>query len=70
MNGIAISFSPTAKACGPRQVGLCCNGPCTAASCAGLPIMCASRVVNTPPGTDPNPKSNLKPKSDLKKPES
>ena len=26
----------TAKACGPRLVGLCCYGPCTAASCAGL----------------------------------
>ena len=26
----------TAKARRPRQVGLCCNGPSTAASCAGL----------------------------------
>ena len=26
----------TAKAHGPRQVGLCCYGLCTAASCAGL----------------------------------
>ena len=26
----------TATACSPRQVVLCCYGPCTASSCAGL----------------------------------
>ena len=29
-------LAKTAKAHGPRQVGVGCYGPCTAASCAGM----------------------------------